>query len=77
MNITLTKEKALKIQAEQVAHYMLNPNCPLDFAERVAEATNADALEDGVEYPVQEINRHIPRGGKLEYMAGLLDQGGN
>jgi hypothetical protein len=40
--VKLTKEQALKIQAEQVAHYSLH--CP-GLAQLVAAATTADQLE--------------------------------
>ena len=33
----------------------------------MAAATTADALADG-EHPVSVINRHIPRGGALEWL---------
>lgn len=67
-NITMTKAQALAIQAEQVVHY--SHVCP-NIAEKVAAITTADALADGVEYDVQTINRHIPRGGAIEELAGI------
>lgn len=72
--ITMTKAQALAKQAEQVAYYARH--CP-DIAARVAAATTADALQDGVEYDVGTINRHIPRGAAIERLAGLPDMGGN
>lgn len=74
LRFKLTKAAALKIQAEQVAYYA--QFCP-DIAKRVASITTADKLEDGVEYDVITINRHIPRGGMIERLAGLPDMGGN
>ena len=68
MKITMTKEQALKIQAEQVEWY--GRHYP-GLAEKVAAITTADALEDGVEYPVHVINEHIPRGGDIEYLCGI------
>ena len=66
--ITMTKAKALEIQARQVAYYAdLSPG----LAERVAAATTADTLEEGKEYPVEVINEHIPRGTDIERMAGI------
>jgi hypothetical protein len=73
MRITMTKELALKIQAEQVAWYS-RPGAPgegIGLAEQVAAKTTADALQDGVEYPVHIINEHIPRGGDIEHLCGL------
>jgi flagella basal body P-ring formation protein FlgA len=70
--VKLTKEQALKIQAEQVAFY--SRHCP-NLDELVAAATTADQLEPGIEYDVVVINRHIPRGGKIEQLAGLGDLG--
>lgn len=59
----MTKEKALKIQSDQVAFYSKYlPN----LAELVAAETQADKLEDGKEYSVVIINQYIPRGGSIE-----------
>jgi hypothetical protein len=67
LRFRLTKERALAIQAEQVAHYaQYDP----DIAAKVAAVTNADALLPGVEYDVVEVNRHIPRGGFIEFLMG-------
>lgn len=71
--ITLTKDKALEIQRKHVEHYK---HLRADLPEVVAAATTADQLLDGVEYPVQIINKHIPRGGVIEAMCGV-DFGGN
>jgi hypothetical protein len=73
MKITLTKAEALRIQAEHVAHYAKHSP---GLAERVAAATTADQLEDGIQYDVVTINQHIPRGADIERMAGIPDQGG-
>ena len=71
--ITMTKARALEIQRQHVAHY---ENLRADLAQVVAAATTADQLLDGVEYPAQVINKHIPRGGCIEAMCGV-DFGGN
>ncbi len=71
--ILLTKAEALKIQSDQVAHYL---HLRADLAEAVAAKTTADQLQDGVKYPVQIINKHIPRGGCIEALCGV-DYGGN
>ncbi|MFT9324064.1 MAG: hypothetical protein ABF537_07930 [Acetobacter sp.] len=62
--ITLTKEKALEIQAEQVDHYAKIYG--EGVRQAVADATTADALTEGVEYDMQTVNRHIPRGAAIE-----------
>ena len=59
----MTKDEALKIQSEQIAYYS---QWVPDLATHVAAITNADALEDGEDYPVYEINRYIPRGVAIE-----------
>jgi len=59
----MTKEKALRIQAEHIAFY--SQYLP-DLGKYVAEATRADMLEDDVDYPVYEINQYIPRGFAIE-----------
>ena len=61
---TLTKAEALAIQAKQVDHYAAIYGD--DIREWVAARTHAERLEDGVTYPVVEINRAIPRGGAIE-----------
>jgi hypothetical protein len=63
--IRLTKAEALRIQAEQVAHYSqyYGPR----VAEYVAAATTADRLADG-EHDIEVIDRHIPRGGSIEWL---------
>ena len=66
----MTKEQALKIQAEQVAWYNRNGDRPW-LAEKIASMTTADQLEDGKEYPVHVINEHIPRGATIEYLCGI------
>lgn len=63
--MTMTKAEALRIQAEQVAFYSRSYGPKV--ADLVAAATTADALADG-EHPVSVINRHIPRGGALEWL---------
>jgi len=70
VKITLTKAEALKIQAEQVAWYGRIAGREW-LAEKVASMTTADALEDGVEYPIHVINDHIPRGADIEYLCGI------
>ncbi len=63
--MTMTKARALEIQADQVAYYgrSYGPR----IAELVAKITTADALPDG-EHDVATINRHIPRGGSIEHL---------
>lgn len=63
--IKMTKAQALKIQAEQTNYYA--GIYGEQVREMVAAATTADRLEDGVEYDVVTINRHIPRGGWFEW----------
>ncbi len=70
----MTKAQALKVQDEQLSHY--EKICP-GITQKVKSRTTADRLEDGVEYDVSTINRHIPRGGMIEHLAGLPDMGGN
>ena len=66
--ITLTKAEALRIQAEQVEWYA---NLYGEHVRAiVAAATHADRLQDGIDYDVVEINRHIPRGGRIESLIG-------
>lgn len=61
----MTKAEALRIQAEQVAHYA--GIYGEHVRELVAAATTADQLPDG-EHDVVTINRHIPRGGAIEWL---------
>lgn len=61
----MTKVEALKIQAMQIEHYAQQRG---DYIrEIVANATNADTLPDGL-HEVYIVNRHIPRGGAIEYL---------
>lgn len=70
--IKISKAYALKIQADQIAHYArVYPDLPV--AEIVANATTADALADG-EHDIVTINRHIPRGGAIEHLIGKLQR---
>lgn len=62
---TMTKAEALRIQREQVEWYSRTGDRPW-LAEKVAAMTTADELQDGVQYPVYVINKHIPRGGEIE-----------
>ena len=66
--IKMTKAEALKIQAEQVQWYSRFRS---DLAEAVAAVTTADALQDGIEYPVAVINKCILMGGEIERLCGL------
>lgn len=61
----MTKARALEIQAGQVEHYaaIYGPH----VRDLVAAATTADELPDG-EHDVVTINRHIPRGGAIEWL---------
>ena len=71
MPFTMTKAEALKIQAEHVEWYGKIFGRE-QLAAKVAALTTADALQDGVEYPVTVINQHIPRGGDIEHICGIL-----
>lgn len=69
----MTKKEALEIQRKQIEYYAhLYPG----LAEKVAAITTADKLEDGVEYDIITINKHIPRGGAFERIM-CFDFGGN
>ena len=68
MRITMTKAQALAKQAEQIEWYASRWGD--DVRTVVANATNADALDDDVDYDVVTINRHIPRGGAIEALMG-------
>lgn len=70
MNITMTKADALRIQAEQIEWYGRIVGREW-LAAKVASMTTADALEDDIQYPVQILNRHIPRGGDIEHILGI------
>ena len=70
----LTPRKALEIQARQCAN--LEPHHP-GITELVRQRTNTDGLDMDVQYDVIEINKHIPRGGAIERIAGIADQGSN
>lgn len=65
--IKMTKAEALRIQAEQIKWYCSKRP---DLAKLITNATTADALEDGVEYDIITINKHIPRGAAIEYLLG-------
>ena len=41
------------------------------LAEKVAAITTAHQLQDGIEYDIYTINRHIPRGGAIEHLCGI------
>jgi hypothetical protein len=62
--IQMTVEQALAVQAKQIAHY--EPRYPGLGLFVLAENTHLEALDFGVDYDVAVINRHIPRGGKIE-----------
>lgn len=70
--ITMTKADALAIQRKHIAHYL--PLCP-DLEAKVAAITTADKLQDGIQYDIFTINKHIPRGGAIEHICGV-DSGG-
>lgn len=61
----MTKAEALESQARQVEHYaaIYGPH----VRDLVAAATTADLLPDGL-HDVVTINRHIPRGGLIEWL---------
>jgi hypothetical protein len=71
--LKMIKSKALEIQAKQIAHYL--PLCS-DLAAKVAAITTADQLQDDVKYDIFTINKHIPRGQRIEALCGV-DFGGN
>ncbi len=66
LHIRLDKATALRIQAAHVESYAAVYGSYV--RELVAAATTADALQDGVLYDIVTINRHIPRGGKIEFL---------
>jgi hypothetical protein len=63
--ISITKAEALAIQAQHVDHYAAI------YGEHVralvASATTAHMLPDGA-HDIVTINRHIPRGGAIEWL---------
>jgi hypothetical protein len=61
----MTKAEALAIQARQIEHYAAAWG--EHVRDLVAAATTADQLADG-EHDVATINRHIPRGGAIEWL---------
>jgi hypothetical protein len=63
--IKMTKADALRRQAEQIEHYVAQYGAWV--REAVAAETTADQLADG-EHFVSDINRHIPRGGAIEFI---------
>ena len=69
--ITLTKTRALQIQAEQINHYAGF------YGERVREvvaaATHADELNGDGPHDIVAVNRAIPRGGFIE---ALIERAG-
>lgn len=71
--IMLTVEEALDIQAEQLAHY--EGQCP-GITEKVKAVTYPLQLEPGVPYPVDEVNRWIPRGAQIEYVMQTMARKG-
>lgn len=64
----ITKEQALEIQAEQLAFY--EPNFP-GITEKIKALTTAEQLEPDTLYDIATINRHIPRGGRIEALLTL------
>jgi hypothetical protein len=61
--MTLTVAEALAIQDQQIAFY--EERYP-GLGVHVKAATTAAALDPTVAHDVVAINRHIPRGGKIE-----------
>lgn len=61
--ITMTVAEALAVQAKQIAFY--EERYP-GLAEIVKAQTTAEALDPTVAHDMVVINRHIPRGGKIE-----------
>jgi hypothetical protein len=70
MAFTMTKAEALSIQAKQVEHYAARVP---DLAKKVASFTFAETLVDGKTYTVIEVNKYIPRGGRIESLFGMLE----
>ena len=73
----MTKEDALARQARDIQHY--GPRYPGGEAAlraKVQSMTKADTLEEGRLYDIGVINRCIPRGGVIEDLVGIADQGG-
>lgn len=65
--IQMTKAEALDNQHKQLVHYT-GGELSHPLWAMVAAATTADLLDDGVPYPVWEINKHVPRGTSMESM---------
>lgn len=65
---TMTKEKALEIQNNHLDYYCQRLASPqaVKLRQTIKDRTTAEALPSGVQIPVIEINRHIPRGGDIE-----------
>jgi hypothetical protein len=76
-NVTMTVEKALAVQSEQLDWYCrnLSPEKSAALREQVALRTDVRDLVPGVVYPVTFINRFVPRGGAIESLLGI-DGGG-
>ena len=64
--LTLSKTRALEIQAEQIEYYAVMYGDAVRVL--VAAATRAHMLPDDGEQDIVLVNRHIPRGGKIEYI---------
>lgn len=64
----MTPREALKIQADQVAHYARLCD---NLEAKVAEKTDIEWLDLDVEIDVSIINKRIPRGGAIEYLCGI------
>ena len=64
--LTLSKTRALEIQAEQIEHYAAMYGDAVRVL--VAAATRAHMLSDDGEHDIVLVNRYIPRGGKIGYI---------
>ena len=62
--LTLSKTRALEIQAKQVEHYVAMYGDVVRML--VAAATQAHMLPDDGEHDIVLVNRYIPRGGWIE-----------
>jgi hypothetical protein len=62
LGITITKEQALKAQARDFERHKEYKW----LKARVADMTSAHLLEDGKEYDIKTINKHIPRGVNID-----------
>ena len=80
MNIKMTINEALKIQAEQLDFYCKRLTCRAGQNLRNAVTTRTsipEELDKDTPLSIFKINEMIPRGGTIENLAGFQDSGGN